>query len=263
MNNEAVLLGSSRDRLAHRRALWTAALTVVVSLFAAPPLEATDTGFYASIHAGPNFLPELEDGLDLGVGSAKLELEYNPGFNLGAAVGYQFPELAAGRFRLETEFEWQRHSLDDARLKDLNLPSFVGLQITSTSGHADILSLMGNVYFDFNTRGTIQPFVGLGAGVAWVDVVDLGGTVTANLPLIGDISVSADVDGGTESVAAAQAMAGISYAFAERWTVSAYYRGFVTAEADFTFNLPVVNEQAKFESNIASHGLRLELRYLF
>jgi opacity protein-like surface antigen len=224
--------------------------------------EADERGVYLALRGGPNFLPEQDDGIGL-VGSARLELDYNPGFNISGAIGYRFPPMALGTFRIEAEAGYQQNDLKDASLTDVRLPGFIDVDIVSTSGAGKLTTLMANVYFDFDFGWVVQPFVGAGLGVAWASLDDVGGTVEATLPIIGTVRGSGSISDDTDALLAGQAVVGLGLPLTDHIVAGLSYRAFVTSEADLEVRLPIVGPVEEFESEVLSHGAQLELRYVF
>jgi len=91
------------------------------------------------------------------------KLDYDPGLVLAAVGGYRFDSGVRG----EAEFNFRRLTTDKLISDETVVPV-----------RSDIWScgLMGNVYYDFNNRTAVTPYVGAGVGL----VVAEFGKATAN-----------------------------------------------------------------------------------
>lgn len=143
---------------------------------------------------------EISDGFDTA------DLSFDPGFGLLAAVG---TGLAPG-VRGEIELGY--------RMNDVDKISAGGLGSAEIGGDVGTLSLMANVFKDFQPEEAFSPFIGAGIGMAQVDV---------ELEADGE-SVSDD-----DTVFAYQAAVGVAYAISETVKLDAQYRFFATADPSF------------------------------
>lgn len=112
-------------------------------------------------------------------------------------------------------------------------------------GSGDVESMMVNLWYDFRPLAVaprVRPFLGVGAGLAQVD---LDGIVDAN---------GAERT-GSRDVSAFQGGAGIGYAATRRMTLSLAYRYFGTEKADFVPG----SAPERYEAN----GVLAGLRYAF
>jgi len=158
------------------------------------------------------------------------ELEFDPGFFVNFAPGYNF-----GNFRLESEFAYQLNNVDKIN-QSLNIPG-IGSESDSSyvnGGNVTTLSFLYNVYYDFLKGSAVRPYITAGAGVARVNVEIEG-------------------DDDTDSVLASQVGVGLSYNMSENSTLDFGYRYFATSDID-AFGLELSN---------SSHSLLLGVRYNF
>jgi OOP family OmpA-OmpF porin len=113
------------------------------------------------------------------------------------------------------------------------------LPLTNTDGSARTYAVMANVAYDIPVHPfgwPVQPYVGAGAGYAWVDFGNASGNGFANFVLPGNNRVTAPdlLTAGSAGAFAYQAMAGASLAISGVPGLSATleYRFFGTARAD-------------------------------
>jgi opacity protein-like surface antigen len=78
-----------------------------------------------------------------------LDTDTDAGYSVGAALGLTSPTSG---IRGEAEFLYQR----------------AGFELGPDDDHVSAMTLMANGYYDFDTGGPVQPFVGAGVGVARV-----------------------------------------------------------------------------------------------
>ncbi|MFZ5782843.1 MAG: OmpA family protein, partial [Pseudomonadota bacterium] len=97
-------------------------------------------------------------------GSSTANASFNTGYVLGGVVGYDF---VGPRIELEGAYRENNGTLT----------------VNGINGSAGInfsqISVMGNVYYDFMAGGSIVPYIGAGAGVAFLNVGALASTMTS------------------------------------------------------------------------------------
>jgi opacity protein-like surface antigen len=119
----------------------------------------------------------------------------------------------ANGFRAEGEIAYRTNDADD----------YGDTTITAQS-------VMVNAFYDFNRGGRVQPYVGAGAGYAWVEP-----------------------DGAEDDSAFAyQGLIGLAIALSERWSVDAGYRYFWVNDLDFQY------VDADYEHQAVTLGLRYQ-----
>jgi OOP family OmpA-OmpF porin len=147
-------------------------LVVGAALLAAAPFCAQAQtplqpgGFYLGVEGGANwtFNTSFTSTLTVpGFGSASTgsNATFNTGFVAGGAVGYDF--LGP---RIEVEGVYRENS------GTLTVNGFTG----SAGLSVNQVSVMGNVYYDFLAGSAIVPYIGAGAGVAFLNAGALGAT---------------------------------------------------------------------------------------
>ena len=101
---------------------------------------------------------DLSDADASASGGPDLDVEFDDGWGAFVAVGKQFE-----RFRLEGEAAYRRNDIDGIDIGGISAGS---------GDKVEVMSGMVNGYLDFDLL-QVRPFIGLGAGVARIDV-DLG-----------------------------------------------------------------------------------------
>lgn len=159
-----------------KRTVALAALIAGMTVGAAHAAE----GWYGRIDAGAGIEGEIDDG-------AAFDLDDGWMASLGAGYGF------LNGFRAEGALDYRTDEVE-------------GFDVD-----ADAWALMANLYYDFNRGGTLQPYLGLGAG--WVNL---------------------DIDDEDEDGWAYQGLAGIGWRVTEQTTIDLGYRYFEAPEVEFT-----------------------------
>ncbi|MBR2819956.1 MAG: OmpA family protein [Reyranella sp.] len=135
---------------------------------AAATLAALPLAAQAQINAQPGFYLGAGGGLAWGIGSNG-NASTQTGFAVGGQIGYDFVGP-----RVEVEVGYGQ------------LPTNVNIPGTAINNKVGQLTTMVNVLYDFMPTSTITPFVGAGAGVAFVDSNNsLGSTQFAYQAILG------------------------------------------------------------------------------
>lgn len=169
-----------------KKALLTATILGVSAISTGAQAADQWPYWYVGLNAGATYQQDADFTSTAGGGSTG-SYSYDTGTQYGASVGYIFPEdsmfgvdASMGRSRVELEYS--------ARGQDFD----------GFSGDVETNIVTANYYYDFKTAGSgIMPYVGVGAGMASIDV---SGT-------------NASAADGDDDVAVYQAMAGLGYAF--------------------------------------------------
>src|SRR5262245_42614755 len=134
-----------------------AALTVFVSTTdAADVIEApAESIFYVSLFGGASFLEDVDTNYD-GNGE-EYSVETKTGYIVGGAIGARIWDP----LRAEIELSYSRWNGDEY--------SSSGGDSGSVDGHIEAAYLLGNLWFDLNMDSAFTPYVGGGAGIAFVD----------------------------------------------------------------------------------------------
>ncbi|WP_339933173.1 outer membrane beta-barrel protein, partial [uncultured Brevundimonas sp.] len=224
------------------------ASVAVAGLFAAGAAAAEPNGWYGAIDAGWH--------------SADVETDQNVDFSVEddwagfARLGYRFDQ----NWRVELEGGMRKGPLGEVT----NATSGAAFVCNTTpaigacnapDGDIEAVTLMVNTIYDFGSASSaLRPFVGIGAGVNRVDT-RFGGTFATNRAR----GITAD-DASTEL--AAQALAGVAWAFGDRGHVDLTYRYLVSNMAfDATTSAPVTTTE--YGGRYTDHSVTLGLRYAF
>ncbi len=140
------------------RILFVTAASVL--LFAAP--AHADSGWYVSAFGGgATLLDQSSRGTDLVLDTARnVDVSFKTGYAVGGTVGYIFEGLLLGRLRTELEYAYRQASVRSGNT-NAGAATFSG---DNSSG-----SLLANVLVDINTGLPVQPYLGVGVGVAGVE----------------------------------------------------------------------------------------------
>jgi len=215
--------------------------TVLVLFFIASSVHASDREVYFSGNFG---ITLLSDANNEQAGTV-LESGYDPGFNAGIALGYDF-----GDFRAEGELAYHRNDLNTITAGAVSVPG---------EGAVSALSIMANGYYDFSSRRSFRsrnssrsnnsllvPYLGLGVGVANVEA-------DMSIPGFGGQFVD-----DSAIVLAYQFMAGVGFNISSKTTLTVGYRYFATGD-------PNLNDLsgARFDSEYQSHNINVGIRLAF
>ena len=115
---------------------------------------AANSGFYTGLSGDLTIKKNIKFS-DNGT-NGKIENKFNSGVNL--SLGYDF----GNNFRTEAEAGY--HAFGMKKITE-------GDSVISSKPKADlkVMTLMGNVYYDFNNSTRFSPYIGAGAGVSFVD----------------------------------------------------------------------------------------------
>jgi len=115
---------------------------IFAAFFTASTAQAADGKLYVSASGGLS----LTNDLDL----PGFNLSFDPGFNVGGAVGYDM-----GRFRVEGEIRY--HQVDVDAVNGISVPF---------SADLSALSFMANGYYDVEMANSpLTPYLGVGLGL--------------------------------------------------------------------------------------------------
>ncbi|MDO9431404.1 MAG: outer membrane beta-barrel protein, partial [Phenylobacterium sp.] len=174
-----------------------AGAALAVTTLAATGAAAQDSGWYGAVDVGYHWSDNVKQ--KVGLGSYAIDPEDSwTGF---ARLGYRL----SPSWRVEMEGGW--------RPGDLESPPFDAM------GQFEVLSLMGNVVYDFMPDANLHPFLGLGAGYARAYTTQL------RVP-------SLNVD-EADGAWAWQALAGLTAKASDRMNVDLTYRYFQTDDFEF------------------------------
>ncbi len=222
-----------------RNILIATAFGALVAIPAAA-MAQDDSGVYVGIAGGVNMLSDSDFDV---LGTVDVDNEYETGFAVSGAVGYDFGNVwQLGGVRTELELSYRENDIDDHDVAALG-----GDQPGST-GEASTIALMVNALHDFDTGSAITPYIGGGVGYAWNDLSDYG---IAAIPNVLD-----EKDSGF----AWQLIAGIGYELSPQATVGIDYRYFSTS-ADVTSSAAAGSTGS--DVDLDSHTVMAGFRYRF
>ena len=204
-------------------------------IFLSSSAQAQNRGYYVSGNAGVSLLSDAKlESNNLKFG----EFSFDPGFNVGVALGYNF-----GSLRLEGEIAYHRNEMDEIFQNSL----VIGCPcVSSIDGSLSTLSYMINGYYDFHLANSgLVPYLGAGLGAATTKV---------------DIGLSGD---DTDIVFAYQVAGGVGYKINPNMTLTAGYRYFATTESEFEVTGLLGPGVSTVFTEVESHEVMVGLRYQF
>jgi opacity protein-like surface antigen len=202
----------------------------LLGLVALAPAHAEEL---VRFHAGVLFGASDPDDLPVDGGPVLDRLTLDNDYAFGVAAGMSI----GGPLRIDAEY--LRSSADAESLPALGL--------TDLDGGVDLQTLMVNVVAEGALLdGAIRPYAGLGAGWANVDIDDAGNDF---LRLSGD-----------DDAFAWQALVGVAFPLAERWTLAVDARYLRTDDVDFAID---AGEQIPASGELEATQVIASLRYRF
>ncbi len=187
----------------------------------------THEGFFLGLGAGTS----INDDATFDNGTNTNSVETDVGFAGLIMGGYQF----SNNWRVQAEFAMRSNGVDNITGTGAAAPF---------DGDLTAYSLMADAIYGIPTGTKFTPYIGAGAGMAWIKA---DGVETA---------LSATVD-DTDTVFAYQGIAGVEYDMTENLKADLAYRYFRTADATFT-----PSSGADVDVEYESHTVTLGLRYL-
>lgn len=219
--------------------LGTAA--ALCSLTVADAATTTPSGWYLSLGAGANWLPDndIDEFSAGGAPSTTNEFSWETGYVVSGAIGYDF----ADRWRAEFEMAYRHNNAD----------GFLSSGSPSTVPGAEIweLSQMVNVFYDYPVSDKFT--VSAGAGV--------GGTLVVFNPGCSGNFESANCNQETDDyVVTGQLIAQAAYRLADRWQLFLDYRFMLLDDAEVTNPNDGEHWNIEKTDHAVSLGLRFDLQ---
>ncbi|MBP6013179.1 MAG: OmpA family protein [Alphaproteobacteria bacterium] len=214
-------------------------LLAATALAAATTANAS-TGWYMSLGAGANWLPDGDWGVTGGETSGG-QTEYDTGFAVVSAVGYDW-----GRWRAEFEIAYREN--------DINCNSTSGnvCSLGTNTRFSDEgiweFSQMVNVLYDFDLGGRFSASVGAG----------VGGVLVVADPLIAGFSDTRPV--WDDYVVAGQLIGQVAYDLTDRWKIYADYRYMLADDAESQFITNFGTASWEKSDHTVLLGLRFDLQ---
>lgn len=193
--------------------------------------------------------------------SLDLETRFKNGFNISGYAGYRLDN----GFRLEAEVAYSENKVENHRNLAVGGTVIDGLDsavltrgaasasnplvgaVIGNGGGGRITNwaVMGNAYYDFNSGGSLQPYIGGGLGIQKVDVRYSPSGV--------------GVSQGDKSVFAYQGMAGLTYKIGPSFEVFGEYKYRGADRANVPLQLLPANWGVQSGQSILSLGVRIPL----
>jgi opacity protein-like surface antigen len=215
-----VVLGS-RKGLIMKQLLSVLCAASVMVMAGTTAAQNAPTGFYVKGDIGMSFVQdtELEAFFDENVDG--IELEFDPGLRLGAAVGYQVTDW----FSPEIEFGAMMNEIESAG---------PGSRVDAMFSN---LPLLLNAKFQLPNKSIVTPYAALGVGMSTMvldaDYMEIGAT---------------SLDGSdADAVFTWQALAGLRFALSDNMGLSLEYRYVASDEPEW---------EADFAPEFASNSVR-------
>ncbi len=230
-------------------------LLAAAAVTAIAPAAHAYEGLYGAIGAGLNYMGSnndlSNDGLDAPAGPFVFDssTDHDNGIGVYAALGKAW----GNNWRTEIEFSYRDNDIDSVAADGAG---FSGWPTGSIAGDMTTLAVMGNIIYDFDVNSSVTPYIGAGAGAAFIDP-DIAGSLAAGAPT-SPLSIAY---GGSKTTFAYQAIAGFAFGLADGLMLDISYRYFGTAKQDFAGTLN--GAPAKFDVGNSSHSAFAGLRWNF
>jgi opacity protein-like surface antigen len=184
--------------------------------------------------------------------------EFDTGYNISGQIGHRF----AGGFRIEGEFTYNRSGVKTHRgvtvgggdidavdasvlTRGASVGSTVGTVVDSGIGKQQSYGAFANAYYDFNSGGSFQPYVGAGIGAQRVKFDYRPSDI--------------DVGQGSDTNFAWQLMAGATYKIGPGLEIFGQYNYRDAGTTKMELDLLPANLNAESKQSIISLGLRIPL----
>jgi opacity protein-like surface antigen len=211
-----------------------AILAALASTALATPAVARDHSVYVGLEGGVMWVEDTPFKITDNVTNPSFTLDHKTGWDVDGIAGYDF-----GPVRIEAELGYKRASIDAANTLDT---------VYAASGHANVLSLMGNVLFDFGDENGLSGYAGGGVGMARA-TYDLSAPVLRPYTGITNLHDS-------DSKLAFQGILGVRYAVSPNLDLGLKYRFFNVSRLSLTDTfagatgpIPVTVPKARFRSH--------------
>ncbi len=187
-------------------------IPICLAVAASLPLTATadDSRWYVTADVGMNFLGSEDLAYRDGTTSGSAKADFDPSFAGGATVGWRLND----QWRLEGELMYRRNEMDDITLPGIG---------ASTEGDFASLSLGASALYDFNLFGNEDVTSFVGAGVVFVQEIDI------------DFEVGGQETSFETDDIGFQVQFGARYDFGERWFLDARVRYLALSGVELEF----------------------------
>ena len=212
--------------------------------------KGTFTGAVPATTVAPLY-PAIPSGTTLG-----WTTEFDKGLNVNAQIGHRFE----GGLRVEGEVSYTRNGVKTHRgvsvgganidavdasvlTRGALVGSSVGAVVNSGIGKTNSLGLFANAFYDFNSAGKFQPYLGAGAGLSR-NKVDYR---PSNI----------DVGQGKQTKFAYQLTAGATYKISDSFELFGQYRFRDNGETKVALDLLPADLKVEGKQSIFALGLRI------
>jgi len=205
-------------------------LFMVASLLAAS--HAVAGGWYLKAFLGANDIDDVQFAIDTGV----IDTSLDTGTMWGIAFGRQFKH-----FRLEGE-------IDTTRSNDVDRHRLNGAALAGSSGDIESEAGIINILFDFRREARIVPYVGVGVGVAEVELNDFG------------VNAIPDVVSDEDNLLAYQLLGGVGVPLNDRWILDFDVRYYWTDDAEISTSptTGALQNEVEYEAVGVTAGFRYD-----
>jgi len=188
----------------------------------------THEGFFlgAGVGVGLNGNSEYDNGTNTNT------VDFDTGFTGFLVGGYQFDN----NWRVQAEFAGRGNEIDSITGTGSAAP---------ITGDVRVYSLMADAIYNVPTGTKFTPYIGAGAGVAWVKGNNIGTMLTTSVD-------------DNDTVFAYQGIAGVEYDVTSNLKADLAYRYFRTADTSFTSAAATT-----IDGDYENHSITLGLRYVF
>ena len=199
---------------------------ILVGGFSSTIVSKAQAKFYVSANLGGTLVMEA-DSTDLTTtGRIAGDLGFDPGVGITGAIGYAWTDL-----RLEEEILFRHNTLDSLSVSSVTTGGSTfaaAIGNAPVNGEMSTVGFMVNAWYDFDTSTPWTPFIGGGAGGAYMnlDVSSVGGAPTHY--------------DESDLVIAYQGSAGLAYKVNALTSVNVSYRLFGTTNPTFSDDIDTV-----------------------
>jgi opacity protein-like surface antigen len=221
-------------------------------------------------------------GAGFGSSSGWADHSFDPNFNYGAGVGYIWgrnwrsditvDRRSSTEYKMRGTYQYNNMIANPAPPGPLYVAPAAPQQINGVVSDTTSMKsgvLLANTYFDWTNRSAFTPYIGLGVGLAYLDLErnhttsdTLCDPTTVPVPCQAPTPHSSWSDSGTETrlLWAAAAHVGFSYAFTAVTSLDVNYRLLYIPGTNI--DMKVNNNTSRFSLNdITEHQLRAGLRW--
>ena len=229
---------------------------VGVSVGATLPEDSKNSGEFTSTVPATSvapIYPAIPSGTALG-----WRTEFDTGYNISGQIGHRF----AGGFRVEGEFNYNRSGVKTHRgvtvggadidavdasvlTRGATVGATVGAVVDSGIGKQQSYGLFANAYYDFNSGGSFQPYVGGGIGAQRVKFDYRPSDI--------------DVGQGKDTNFAWQLMAGATYKIGPGMEIFGQYNYRDAGSTKMRLDLLPADLNAESKQSVISLGLRIPI----